>query len=142
MGGLAEILKTLPESDTKYRPFYAGLFKEMAARIAGLQREDGFWGASLLDNESYPEPETSGTSLYTYSLAYGINTGLLDKDEYYPVVEKAWAALVSAVDTEGKLCWVQPVGQSPKNIEKGSNLTYGTGAFLMAACEVYKLVHD
>lgn len=139
MGGLVEILKTLPENDKKYRPFYVDLFKKMAARIAGLQREDGFWGASLLDSLTYPDPETSGTSLYVYALAYGVNAGFLPQNEYYPAIKKGWKALVSSVDTEGKLCWVQPVGQSPKKIEKKSNLTYGTGGFLMAASEVYKL---
>lgn len=139
MGGLVELLKTLPENDNKYRPFYEMLFKEMADRIASLQKNDGFWGASLLDNDSYPTPETSGTSLFVYALAYGVNSGLLQYNKYYNVIEKGWKALVSSVDTEGKLCWVQPVGQSPKNFEKRSNLTYGTGGFLMAASEIYKL---
>lgn len=139
MGGLVEILKTLPEKDRKYRVFYENLFIEMAAEIACLQKSDGFWGASLLDTDTYSDPETSGTSLYVYALAYGVNTGLLSKEEYLPVIRKGWEALVASVDTEGKLCWVQPVGQAPKKIEKKSNLTYGTGGFLLAACEVYKL---
>ena len=140
MGGLVEILKTLPAKDKKYRPFYEGLFHEMSERVAGLQSEDGFWRASLLDPASYPGPETSGTGLFTYALAYGINSGLLEREKYLPAVERGWKALVSSVDTEGKVGWVQPVGQAPKHVEKKSNLTYGTGAFLQAAAEVYRLV--
>lgn len=139
MGGLVEILKTLPEKDRKFRPFYEQLFREMSERVAGLQAKDGFWRASLLDPASYPGPETSGTGLFTYALAYGINSGLLDRKKYLPTVRKGWKALVSSVDTEGKVGWVQPVGQAPGQVEKRSNLTYGTGAFLQAAAEIYKL---
>lgn len=34
MGGLAELLKTLPEKDKKYRPYYLALFLEMSKRVA------------------------------------------------------------------------------------------------------------
>lgn len=138
MGGLAEILKSLPADDKNYRPFYEKLFMEMSERLAALQQEDGFWRASLLDPASYPSPETSATGFITYSLAYGINAGLLPKDKYLPVVRKGWTALVSSVNTEGKLCWVQPVGADPRHTQKKSTEVYGTGAFLMTAAEVYK----
>ena len=112
----------------------------MSERIIALQGEDGFWRASLLDPTSYPNPETSGTGLFTYALAYGINSGLLEYEKYFPSVQRGWEALVASVDTEGKVGWVQPVGQAPQHAEKKSNLTYGTGAFLQAASEVYQLV--
>lgn len=139
MGGLAEMLKTLPEKDKKYRPYYLHLFREMSKRVAELQCKDGFWRASMLDPETYPDPETSSTGLFVYALAYGINQGYLPKDKFLPVVTKGWQALVASVDTEGKVCWVQPVGQAPKRIEKRMTQVYGTGGFLMAACEMYKL---
>lgn len=139
MGGLAEILKTLPEGDKKYRPYYLQLFREMSDRVAELQGEDGFWRTSLLDAATYPDPETSSTGLFVYALAYGINEGYLPKEKFLSVVAKGWQALVASVDTEGKVCWVQPVGQAPKRIEKRMTQVYGTGGFLMAASEVYKL---
>lgn len=140
MGGLVELLKTLPENDKRFRPYYVNLFKEMSNRVAELQCEDGFWRASLLDPVTYSDPETSSTGLFVYALAYGINQGYLSKDKYLPVVTKGWKALVASVDTEGKIGWVQPVGQDPKRIEKRMTQVYGTGGFLMAACEVYKLI--
>ena len=105
-----------------------------------MQCEDGFWRASMLDTETYVDPETSSTGLFVYALAYGINQGYLSKEDYLPIVIKGWEALVASVDTEGKVCWVQPVGQDPKRIEKRMTQVYGTGGFLMAACEIYKLV--
>jgi rhamnogalacturonyl hydrolase YesR len=140
LGGLAELLKTLPEDDAEYRPYYVALFREMSERIAGLQCEDGFWRTSLLDPASYPKPETSGTGLFVSALAYGINSGYLPRDKYLPVVEKGWKALVSAIDTEGKLGWVQPIGSSPNGELSGkSTQLYGVGAFLTAASEIYKM---
>lgn len=139
IGGLSEILKTLPEDDTEYRPFYLDLFKELAIRLAELQTKDGFWHASLLDPDSYPSPETSATGFIVYGLAYGINQGYLSKEKYLPIVQKGWNALVSAVEADGKLSWVQPVGADPKKVTQDMTELYGTGAFLMAATEIYQL---
>lgn len=139
IGGLAEILKTLPADDAEFRPFYLELFKEMSQRLAGLQSKDGYWHASLLDPASYPSPETSATGFIVYGLAYGINQGYLPAEKFLPVVKKGWEALVAAVEADGKLGWVQPVGADPKAVTRDMTELYGTGAFLMAACEVYKL---
>jgi len=139
IGGLAEILKTLPENDTEYRPFYQQLFCKLSERLAGLQNKDGFWHASLLDPDSYPSPETSATGFIVYGLAYGVNQGYLPADKYLPVIEKGWKALVSAVEPDGKLGWVQPVGADPKKVTRDMTELYGTGALLMAAVEIYKL---
>ena len=77
LGGLAELLQILPETNA-YRDFYEDLFVDLAARLAGLQSPDGYWHASLLDPASYPSPETSATGFIVYGLAYGVNAGLLD----------------------------------------------------------------
>ena len=68
LGGLAEVLKYLPEEDKKYRPFYEQLLQEMSEKIASLQREDGYWRTNLLNADIYPMPETSGTGLFTYAI--------------------------------------------------------------------------
>lgn len=139
IGGLAEILKTLPAGDTEYRPFYLQLFCEISERLASLQSKDGYWHASLLDPDSYPSPETSATGFIVYGLAYGVNQGYLPADKYLPVIEKGWKALVAAVEPDGKLGWVQPVGADPRKVTRDMTELYGTGAFLMAACEIYKM---
>lgn len=139
IAGLAEILRTLPESDTEFRPFYESLFVELATRLAELQSNDGYWHASLLDPASYPSPETSATGFIVYGLAYGINRGYLPAHEYLPIVKKGWQSLVAAVDSDGRLGWVQPIGSDPKSVTRDMTQLYGTGAFLMAACEVYNL---
>ena len=139
MGGLVRILKELPK---KYpnRPFYEQLYKEMAAKIVSLQQEDGLWRASLLDPESYPGGEVSGSGFFCYALAWGINNKILDRATYLPAVKKAWTALNGCVNDEGRVGWVQPIGADPrKNFNVDSWEVYGTGAFLLAGSEVIKL---
>jgi rhamnogalacturonyl hydrolase YesR len=138
MGGLVSILRELPPKST-YRPFYLSLFKEMAAKVASVQDTTGFWRASLLDPASYPNPETSGTGFFCYALAYGINTGLLDRQEYLPHVRKAWDALVSSVSADGKLGWVQPIGEDPRKVDRSMTEVYGVGAFLLAGTQVWQI---
>lgn len=137
LAGLANILKLLP-ADSELKPYYSELFVKLASRLNELQNPDGFWRASLLDPESYPSPETSATTLITYGLAYGINNNLLDKS-YLPTIKRAWEALHSAIDENGKLGWVQPIGADPKKVTREMTAVYGVGAFLMAGTEIMKL---
>ena len=58
---------------------------------------------------------TSGSSFFTYALAWGLNHGLLDRAEVEPAVRKAWTALVACVTPDGKLTHVQPIGADPKH---------------------------
>jgi unsaturated rhamnogalacturonyl hydrolase len=139
MGGLALILKEFP-ADYKERSFYEQVFKEMAEKVAGLQQQDGLWRASLLDPASYPGGEASGSGFYTFALAWGINNGLLDKEKYMPVVQKAWIGLNNLIQPDGCVGWCQPIGADPrKNFNAQSWEVYGTGAFLLAGSEVIKL---
>ncbi len=139
LGGLVRLLKELPQ-DYPNRPFYENLYKEMCARVVELQQEDGLWRASLLDPDSYPGGEVSGSGFFCYAFAWGVNEGLLDAVKYRPAVEKAWVSLNKCVNEEGRIGWVQPIGADPRrNFGEDSWEVYGTGAFLLAGSEVIKL---
>jgi rhamnogalacturonyl hydrolase YesR len=139
MGGLVRLLAELPKDYTT-REYYLGLYRDMAAKVITLQQPDGLWRASLLDPESYPGGEGSGSGFYCYALAWGINNGVLDKATYLPAVQKAWTALNTLVSAEGRVGWVQPIGADPqKNFNPESWEVYGAGAFLLAGSEVIKL---
>jgi len=138
MGGLVRVLQFLPTNHPD-RPRFEQLFKDMSAKILTCQQPDGLWRASLLDPDSYPLKETSGSGFYTYALAWGVNQGLLDRAQFEPAVRKAWAALVACVDADGKLTHVQPIGADPKNFAEDATEVYGTGAFLLAGSEVYRM---
>jgi len=138
LAGLARVLQYLPENYPT-QPRYRALFQEMARRIADLQGSDGYWRASLLDPESRPAPETSGTGFFTYALAWGVNEGLLDRATFEPVVRRGWQALVRAVHPDGMLGYVQHVGDRPGDTGPEDTETYGVGAFLLAGSQVYRL---
>lgn len=138
IGGLVRLLQYLPTNHPD-RPRFEQLFKDMSAKILTCQQPDGLWRASLLDPDSYPLKETSGSGFYTYALAWGVNQGMLDPATFEPAVRKAWAALVSCVDTDGKLTHVQPIGADPKKFAPESTEVYGVGAFLLAGSEIYRL---
>jgi rhamnogalacturonyl hydrolase YesR len=139
IAGLAIILKELPK-DYPNKNYFENIYKEMAEKIASLQSKDGYWHASLLDPDSYPTPETSASSFYVYALASGINNGYLNSEKYLPVVQKGWRAIVRSVHPDGKLGWVQPIGESPKKVTAEMTEVYGVGAFLLAGTEMIKLV--
>ena len=138
MAGLVRTLQYLPMNHPD-RMRFEQLFKDMAAKVLVCQQSDGLWRASLLDPDSYPLKETSGSGFFTYALAWGVNQGLLDRTQYEPAIEKAWAALVGCVDADGKLTHVQPVGSDPKKFADDSTAPYGVGAFLLAGSEMYRL---
>lgn len=136
MAGLVNLLKEMPK-DYAGRSFYIDLFKEMAGRLLALQQPDGLWRASLLDPDSYPGGEGSGSGLYCYALAWGVNQHVLNKKNYLKPVKKSWTALTSLVNEEGRVGWVQPVGADPKkNFSADSWQSYGAGAFLLAGSEI------
>lgn len=139
MGGLVRVLSELPK-DYPNLDFYLQNYKEMAEKIVSLQQEDGLWRSSLLDPESFPGGEASGSGFYCYALAWGINNGILDKETYLPAVEKAWVGLNSLIQPDGHVGWCQPIGSDPrKNFSADSWEVYGTGAFLLAGSEVIQL---
>ncbi|UGQ45923.1 glycoside hydrolase family 88 protein [Massilia endophytica] len=138
MGGLVRMLQYIPAGHPA-RARFEQQYREMSARILELQQEDGLWRASLLDPATYPMKESSGSGLYTYALAWGVNQGLLDRAQYEPAVRKAWSALVANVDADGKLTHVQPIGLAPKVFDSSLTEVYGVGAFLLAGSEMYRM---
>lgn len=145
---LTRIMDEIP-ADEKHRADYLADFLTMSEALKKCQREDGFWNVSLHDPDHFGGKELTGTSLFVCGMAWGINQGLLDRAEYLPIVEKAWNAMVKdAVHKNGFLGYVQSTGKEPKD---GQPVTYdsvpdfedfGTGCFLLAGSEVYKLAGE
>jgi rhamnogalacturonyl hydrolase YesR len=135
MAGVVRVLETLP-SDDPLRPQYLALLREMAAEVASLQGSDGLWRPGLLDAASYPLPEVSGSAFFTYAIAWGISHHLLNADIYLPVVERAWAGILTHVYADGRLGSIQPIGEAPAEYTASSSYNFGVGAFLLAGSEL------
>lgn len=142
---LVRVLETIPMNEP-HRKQYEDDFKMMAEALLPLQREDGFWNVSLHDSTNFAGKETTGTALFVYGMAWGINNGYLDAKKYGLPIIKAWNAMANeAVHTSGFLGYVQGTGKEPKD---GQPVTYdsmpdfedyGLGCFLLAGSEMYRL---
>lgn len=145
VAALVRVLDILPKDDA-HRKEYQKTYLEMMKALLPIQRADGFWNASLHDPNNYGGKETSGTALFVYGMAWGVNNGLLSAKKYMPAITKGWNAMATeAVHTDGFLGFVQGTGKQPS---EGQPVTfdskpdfedYGLGCFLLAGSEVYKL---
>ena len=145
VAALVRVLDEIP-ADAPHRNEYIRDLEAMCDALVKCQRKDGFWNVSLLDESNYGGKELTGTALFVYGMAWGINNGILERGKYLPVVVKAWNAMVKdAVHDNGYLGYVQGTGKEPKD---GQPVAYdsvpdfddfGTGCFLLAGTEVYKL---
>ena len=142
---LVRALNVLPEGH-QYKNEYLKTYKEMTDAILKVQRKDGFWNASLHDPDNYGGKELTGTALFTYGIAWGINNNILDSEEVQEAVFKAWNAMANeSVHQDGFLGYVQGTGKEPKDgqpvtyTSKPDFEDYGLGCFLLAGSEVYKL---
>ncbi len=142
---LTRVLDIIPRN-APHRKEYVRTYRRMAKALKAVQREDGYWNVSLHDPGNFGGKETTGTALFCYGMAWGINNGILNREKYLPVVIKAWKAISEeSLHENGFLGYVQGTGKEPKD---GQPVTYdhvpdfedyGLGCFLLAGSEVYKL---
>ena len=144
LAGLAKVLADMPH-DYKNRDIFVQRFRELAEGVARVQRPDGYWSRSMLCEEDAPGPETSGTAFFTYGMLWGVNNGYLDRATYAPVIAKAWKYLSeTALQPDGSIGFVQPIGEKPdptKTVDAHSQAPFGTGAWLLAACEMVRYIN-
>jgi rhamnogalacturonyl hydrolase YesR len=145
IGALAKVLSIIPE-DVPHRQQYVDDLIAMSEALVPIQRKDGFWNVSLHDPKHFGGKELSGTALFVYAMAYGVNNGILNKDIYRPVIEKGWNAMIKdGLHDNGFLGFVQSTGKEPKDGQPLSYTKipdfedYGLGCFLLAGSEVYKM---
>ena len=138
-------MQWLPETDPHYTEYLQD-YKAMLKALLPIQRTDGFWNVSLHDSTHFGGKELSGTALFVYGMAWGINHQVIDRDTYLPVLLKAWNALVKdCLHPTGMLGYVQGTGKEPKDGQPVgyTNIPdfedYGLGCFLLAGSEVYRL---
>lgn len=138
LAGLAKVLADVPET-WQHRAVLVERFRQLAEAVSKCQQEGGYWTRSMLDPKQAEGEETSGTALFAYGLLWGMNNGLLDRTVYGAVADNAWKYLSTvALQADGSVGYVQPIGEKAV---RGQKLTaanannFGTGAFLLAACE-------
>ncbi|WP_340114911.1 glycoside hydrolase family 88/105 protein [Maribellus mangrovi] len=145
VAALVRVMDILPEDDPHQKE-YLKTYKEMMKALLLLQREDGFWNVSLHDPNHFGGKELTGTAMFVYGMAWGVNKGILKAKKYMPAIVKGWNAMANeAVHENGFLGYVQGTGKEPKDgqpvtyTSKPDFEDYGLGCFLLAGSEVYKL---
>lgn len=149
LAALARVLEEIPANEA-HRTQYVEDFQAMCKALLKCQRDDGFWNVSLADEKDFGGKETTGTALFVYGFAWGINNGLLEAKDYLEPLTIAWNAMCAdAVDPKtGFLGYVQGTGKEPKDGQPVTATSipdfedYGIGCFLLAATEVYKLAPE
>lgn len=139
--GLAKVLNDLPAGEI-HRNEFIEKFKGMAYTLKKYQQPEGYWTRSIMDTAQSPGYETSGTAFFTYAYLWGINNGYLSKKDFLPVAVNGWNYLRAiALQPDGKVGYVQPIGERAipgQVVDKNSTANFGVGAFLLAACEMYR----
>ena len=143
---LARCIGQLPKNCKEYKALKKD-FMMMSEALLKCQHEDGFWRASLVSDATYPDPEMTGTALFLYGMAWGIQNGILKCKKYRPACDLAWKSLKTCVHDNGFLGWNQGTGKQPSD---GQPVTftsvpdfedYGTGCYLLGLAEYYKLIY-
>lgn len=98
--GMSELLQSLDENN-KDKASIMTSYQKMMKSLKEYQREGGLWGQLIDKPESWVE--TSGSAMFTYAMIMGVKNGWLNKEEYAPVVRKAWIALVGCINKDGDI---------------------------------------
>jgi len=143
LAGLAKVLQDMPK-DYRHHDFFVKKYQRLADAVARQQQPEGYWTRSMMDPQQAPGPETSGTAFFCYGMLWGMNNGYLQRQQFEPVVDKAWTYLTkTALQKSGKIGYVQPIGERAipgQKVDANSEANFGTGAFLLAACEYARYV--
>lgn len=93
--GMAEILRLIPDGEkyASYRRTIRAAYQSMMTTLLQTQKSSGMWGQLVDDSEAWAE--TSGTGMFTYSMAYGVKKGILNKELYGEAVRKAYLELIT-----------------------------------------------
>lgn len=166
---LVDVLEFMPHEHPDYDAVTA-IFADVADGIRRWQdAESGVWYQLLQYDDSFVSErgrhnylEASASSMFTYALLKGIRLGLLDKQEFDPVAQKAYDGLISTFITANSsggidihnICRSAGLGPANKPERDGSPDYYldgsdvgivsnegkGIGSFIMASLEYERYI--
>ncbi len=120
-------------------------YREMVEGLIPYQAESGLWRQVLNIPESYEE--TSGTAFFAISMAKMIKAGVIDRDTYLPIIQKAVDGIIdNELDESYNVLGVCQGSGCKDDAEYYVNLgtvdndDHGTGVVIYALCEMYDLL--
>lgn len=97
---MAEVLSSLPADHEDY-DLLVSHFRTMMRALLPYQGEDGLW-RQVIDHPA-AWSETSGSAMFAYAMALGINSGLLRRQDYEVIVSRTWRGLIAHIDAQGNV---------------------------------------
>lgn len=97
---MCDLLDVMPQQHP-LRNKVLSLYKEHCNAVLKFQSGKGMWHQLLDRNDSYLE--TSGTAIFVYGLAHGINQGWLDAKVFGSAALTGWNALSEQVNNNGQI---------------------------------------
>lgn len=138
-----EVIGRLPV-DYPGRDELIDIFKKAVCGVCKLQSESGLWHQVLNMPSSYIE--TSCTAIFSIAIAKGIKLGILEREQYLPVISRAIDGLLShSITQDGDVigvCRGSGCKDDPEyyaTLETITNDDHGTGVVLAALCELIEL---
>ena len=141
--GLAEALTYMPE-DWSDRTMILDIYRRQMRALVTHQSDDGSWRQVVDEPGSYRELTVTATTVT--AMSRGIRLGWLDREEFLPVVERGWQAIVARVGNDGTVSdvCVSTGARSTREYYLERPILHGAddrggGLALLAAVEVEKL---
>jgi unsaturated rhamnogalacturonyl hydrolase len=149
---MVDVLDYLPKSHSGHDKI-VGYLNELSTALAKYQHESGLWYQVTDQGDREGNYlEASGTAMFTYAIAKGVNRGYLDST-FMSIAEKGFEGLTKRLikrDENGfitltQVCAVAGLGGNPFrdgsyeyyiNERKKDNDPKGTGPFILAALEL------
>ena len=129
------MLKHEKANSPAHKRLTAAFEKQLASIVRLQDRRTGMWRTVLDQPDTYLE--TSASAMFLFALAESKNRKLF-LVPFVDEMRRAWAGLSKKVDSQGRVVGVSagtgPSGKSGYVARKAGTYTWGTGAFLHAAC--------
>ncbi|WP_428243916.1 glycoside hydrolase family 88/105 protein [Gynuella sp.] len=97
---IPELYRILKPEDVTAR-YLKNVFQTQVRALKQVQREDGMFHTLLLDETS--PIEASATAGIGYGLLAGCREGLIEMDEYRPMIDRCLSAIISRINENGIL---------------------------------------
>lgn len=118
--GMAELLRSLPENDSRY-PRILAAYRKMMSTLLKYQAKDGMWRQLIDHQEAWDE--SSSTAMFTFAMITGVKNHWLKHNGYASAARRGWLALVANLDSNGDL----------KNVCEGTGKKNDLGYYLARA---------
>ncbi len=143
MAAMARVLQQLPHQWEHYNTIRDKYIK-MAYSVRERMQPGGYWTQNIEDPDEMPGYETTGTALYTYAMAWGVNNGILSRKDFAPNIKAAWKYLETiALQPNHTIGYIQDWGEKAEPglpISEKNQTIFGTGCWILAAVEYCKYV--